>query len=135
MMINGAIVILLRLFYLVDPGATVFPTIAAIPNYIAEAAPLFFMSIAVEAAYKCMAHSRKQFADHGHRRPHTLPFALNDAVTSIFSGLIMQLIKTVAKNFDVVGYCWFYERFHFTNMQMDPNKLSTWYVVFGPGPS
>lgn len=67
------------LFYLIDPGETLFSSVSQVPNYITEAIPCFVGLILIEQLLAfCL---RKDL------------LKVNDAITSAGQGLLMEQSK------------------------------------------
>lgn len=85
----------LRLFYIVLPSRTTFTSLDDIPDYITEAIPYFVMTIGFELVF---------YAFKGGLGWSTQKMRLNDVVTSIGSGSLMQLTRFFVRSMEMTSY-------------------------------
>lgn len=84
------------------------------PDYIAMAGPVFFILIAVEIFI-------------GSRRRASI-YRLNDAISDISTGLLMQLSQLFGKGLIVGGYIFIYQNFRFSDYS--EAQIGTWVLCF-----
>ena len=67
------------LFYIVNPGSTMFPDVSQVPAYITEVIPFFVGLLVVEQLIACYKGIEN--------------FKINDAITSAGQGILMEQSK------------------------------------------
>ncbi|CAD5124497.1 DgyrCDS12776 [Dimorphilus gyrociliatus] len=102
-----------RLFYIVKPSESSFAKEAEVPNYVDEAIPFFFTLIILENCLNWW-HGKKTWR-------------INDAVSSVSSGMVSQLPLLFGRSIEVAAYCYVYHNFRIK--ELDWNCATTWWIA------
>jgi len=101
-----------KLFYIIDPSTTSFPSISECPDYMQQALPYMTTLILLEAVINLWLG-----------KPHNLA----DSVTSISSGLIMTMVGWITKGPMIAIYSWVYENYRIADLAWD--SAITWILA------
>ncbi|XP_062612863.1 alkylglycerol monooxygenase-like [Saccostrea cucullata] len=103
-----------RLFYIVSPKETSFPTVEKVPKYVDEAIPFFICLIILEVPILYL---------RGKRLPR-----FNDSFGSLANGLLSLLHGLLFRSVELVTYIWVYEHFNLVDLPWD--SPWTWLLGF-----
>ncbi|XP_061182828.1 alkylglycerol monooxygenase-like [Saccostrea echinata] len=103
-----------RLFYLVSPKETSFPTVEKVPKYVDEAIPYFICLIILEIPILYL---------RGKRLPR-----FNDSFGSLANGLLSLLHGLLFRSVELATYIWVYEHYNLIDLPWDSSW--TWLLGF-----
>jgi len=104
-----------RMFYIITPEESSFATLEEVPDYVFQAVPFFTIFGLLE-----------QFLYHVTGKGHKFP--VNDGLTSVGQGVIMDLVKLITISCEITAYVWAYNRINIINLPWD--SPLTWWLCF-----
>lgn len=103
-----------RMFYLVSPNETSFERAKDVPDYLNEAVPFFLGALALEYII-ALAQGAETFR-------------INDGLSSISAGFLLQLTKLLFIPLELVIHSWVYTNWRFVDLPWD--SPLTWWIAF-----
>ncbi|XP_054710543.1 alkylglycerol monooxygenase-like [Uloborus diversus] len=102
------------LFYVMDPREHTYEKIEDVKDYYAEVTPLFFITIFLE-----------QLIRYYQKKPL---FRVNDTISNVTHGVLMQLSKIPFKGAEVFVYAWIYKNYRL--IELDWDSPWTWILCW-----